>query len=93
MSTRSLDRALDALEGKTVPQNPKPVSVGVALAGVTREDAAAAAQRIMGLLADQLADISLRITNEWLFELEGRPPCRPSLGRRTGQSPSLQGEE
>ncbi|MEI8121050.1 MAG: hypothetical protein WCI20_03290 [bacterium] len=60
MRTRSLDRALDALEGKTVPQNPKPVSVGVALAGETREDAAADAQRIMGLLADQLADIRKR---------------------------------
>ena len=60
MSTRSLDRALDALEGKTVPQNPKPVSVGVALAGVTREDAAADAQRIMGLLAEQMADIRKR---------------------------------
>ena len=56
MSTRSLDRALDALRGKTVPQNPKPVSAGVALAGETREDAAAAAQRIMSLLADQLVD-------------------------------------
>jgi len=60
MGTRSLDRALDALEGKTVPQNPKPLSVGVALAGETREDAAADAQRIMGLLADQLADIRKR---------------------------------
>ena len=39
MSARELDRALDALEGKTVPQNLKPVSTGVALAGVTREDA------------------------------------------------------
>ncbi len=60
MSARSLDRALDALEGKTVPQTPKPASAGVALAGETREDAAADAQRIMGLLADQLADIRSR---------------------------------
>ena len=60
MSSRSLDRALDVLEGKTVPQNPKPASAGVALAGETREDAAADAQRIMGLLADQLADIRKR---------------------------------
>jgi len=60
MSARSLDRALDALEGKTVPQKPKPASAGVALAGETREDAAADAQRIMGLLADQLADIRKR---------------------------------
>ena len=60
MSARSLDRALDALEGKTVPQNPKPASAGVALVGETREDAAADAQRIMGLLADQLADIRKR---------------------------------
>ncbi len=64
MSIRSLDRALDALEGKTVPQNPKPVSVGVALAGVTREDAAAAAQQIMGLLVDQLADSSSPLEGE-----------------------------
>ena len=60
MSTRSLDRALDALEGKTIPQKPKPASVDVALAGETREDAAADAQRIMGLLADQLANIRKR---------------------------------
>ncbi|MEI8122554.1 MAG: hypothetical protein WCI20_10915 [bacterium] len=60
MSARELDRALDALEGKSIPQNPKPASTGVALAGVTREDAAADAQRIMGLLADQLADIRKR---------------------------------
>jgi len=60
MSARELDRALDALEGKTIPQKPKPASVGVALAGETREDAAADAQRIMGLLADQLADIRKR---------------------------------
>jgi hypothetical protein len=60
MSARSLDRALDVLEGKSAPQTPKPASVGVVLAGVTREDAAADAQRIMGLLADQLADIRKR---------------------------------
>ncbi|MEI8141148.1 MAG: hypothetical protein WCI03_14945 [bacterium] len=60
MSARELDRALDALEGKTVPQNPKPVSADITLAGETREDAAADAQRIMGLLADQLADIRKR---------------------------------
>ena len=46
MSARSLDRALDALEGKTVPQKPKPASVDVVLSGETREDVAAAAQRI-----------------------------------------------
>ena len=34
--------------------------MGVALAGVTREDAAADAQRIMGLLAEQMADIRKR---------------------------------
>jgi len=57
MSTRALDRALDALEGKTTPQKPKPASVDVLLPGETREDVAAAAQRIMGRLSDQLAEI------------------------------------
>jgi len=60
MSARSLDRALDALEGKTVAQEPKPASVDVLLSGETREDVAADAQRIMGLLSDQLAEIRKR---------------------------------
>ena len=60
MSVRSLDRALDALEGKTAPEKPKPGSVGVQLSGETREDVAADAQRIMGLLSDQLAEIRKR---------------------------------
>ena len=60
MSARSLDRALDALEGKTVAQEPKPASADVLLSGETREDVAAAAQRIMGLLSDQLAEIRKR---------------------------------
>lgn len=62
MSARSLDRALDALEGKTAPQKPKPVSVAVdvVLSGETREDVAADAQRIMGQLSGQLAGIRSR---------------------------------
>jgi len=60
MSARSLDRALDALEGKTAPQKPKPASVDVVLSGETREDVAADAQRIMGRLSDQLAEIRKR---------------------------------
>ncbi len=60
MSVRSLDRALDALEGKTAPQKPKPASVDVVLSGETREDVATDAQRIMGQLSDQLAVIRKR---------------------------------
>ena len=60
MSAGSLDRALDALEGKTAPQKPKPASVDVMLSGETRDDVAADAQRIMGLLGDQLAEIRKR---------------------------------
>lgn len=60
LSTRSLDRALDALEGKTAPQKPKPASVDVMLSGETREAVAADAQRIMGQLSDQLAEIRRR---------------------------------
>jgi len=60
ISARSLDRALDALEGKTAPQKPKPASVDVVLSGETREDVAADAQRIMGRLSDQLVEIRKR---------------------------------
>ena len=60
MSARALDRALDALEGKTAPKKPKPASVDVMLSGETREDVAADAQRIMGRLSDQLAEIRQR---------------------------------
>ena len=57
LSTRSLDRALDALEGKTAPQKPKPVSTDVVLSGETREAFAADAQRIMGQLSSRLTEI------------------------------------
>jgi len=60
MSARSLDRALDALEGKTAPQKPNPASMDVVLSGETREDVATDAQRIMGRLSDQLAEIRKR---------------------------------
>ena len=60
LSARALDRALDALEGKTAPKKPKPASADVMLSGETREDVAAAAQRIMGRLSDQLAEIRKR---------------------------------
>jgi hypothetical protein len=60
MSARGLDRALDALEGKTAPNKPKPASVDVMLSGETREAVAADAQRIMGRLSDQLAEIRQR---------------------------------
>lgn len=57
MSTRSLDRALDALEGKKPPVTPKPPSVDVTLNGNTREEFAADALRIMGRLSAQMTDI------------------------------------
>jgi len=60
LSARALDRALDALEGKTAPAKPKPASVGVMLSGETREDVAADAQRILGLLSGELAEIRKR---------------------------------
>jgi hypothetical protein len=60
MSARSLDRALDALEGKTAPKKPKPVSTDVVLSGETREAFAADTQRIMGLMSDQLVEIRKR---------------------------------
>ena len=60
MSTRLLDRALDAIEGKAAEDKPKQTSVDVALTGVTREEFAADAQRIMGRLSDQLAEIRKR---------------------------------
>jgi hypothetical protein len=57
MSARSLDRALDALEGKTPPEKPKPPSGDVTLTGKTREEFAADALRIMGRLSDQMTEI------------------------------------
>lgn len=59
MSARSLDRALDALEGKkkTSPEKPKPPSGDVTLTGKTREEFASDALRIMGLLSGQMAKI------------------------------------
>jgi len=57
MSTRELDRALDALEGKTPPEKPKPPSLNVTLNGKTREEFAADALRIMGLLSAQMPEI------------------------------------
>jgi hypothetical protein len=60
MSARTLDRALDALEGKTTPKKTKTDSAGVLISGETREEVAADAQRIMGLLSDQLVEIRKR---------------------------------
>jgi hypothetical protein len=57
MSTRELDRALDALEGKKDPEKPKPPSGDVTVTGKTREEFAADTLRIMGLLSDQVAGI------------------------------------
>ncbi len=57
MSTREWDRALDALEGKTPPDKPKPPSVDVTFRGATREEYAAEVRKAMDLLAGRLADI------------------------------------
>jgi len=57
LSTRSLDRALDALEGKKDPDKPKPASVDVTFRGATREEYAADVLNAMDLLAGRLADI------------------------------------
>jgi hypothetical protein len=60
MSARTLDRALDALEGKTTPVKPKPAAAVVVLSGATREEVAADAQRILGLLSGQLGEMRQR---------------------------------
>jgi hypothetical protein len=65
MSARTLDRALDALEGKPTPvmptpAKPTPAATVVVLSGATREEVAADAQRIMGLLSEQLGEIRQR---------------------------------
>ena len=57
MSARSLDRALDALEGRMPPEKPKPPSGDVTLTGKTREEFAADALRIMGRLSEQMTGI------------------------------------
>jgi type I site-specific restriction endonuclease len=65
MSARTLDRALDALEGKPTPvkptpAKPTPAATAVVLSGATREEVAADAQRIMGLLSAQLGEMRQR---------------------------------
>ena len=57
MNTRELDRALDALEGRTAPQRPKRPSGDVTLSGDTREEFATDALRIVGRLSDQMTEI------------------------------------
>jgi hypothetical protein len=57
MSTRELDRALDALEGKAAPTQPKAPPGDVTLTGTTREEFAADALRIMGRLSEEMPDI------------------------------------
>ncbi len=57
MSTRELDRALDALEGKAAPTQPKAPPGDVTLTGTTREEFAADSLRIMGRLSEQMTDI------------------------------------
>jgi hypothetical protein len=57
LSTRSLDRALDALEGKKEPDKPKPASVDITFRGATREEYAAEVLKAMDLLTGRLAEI------------------------------------
>jgi hypothetical protein len=57
MSARALDRALDALEGKTPPERPKPPAAELTLKGDTREEFAADTLRIMTRLSDQVVGI------------------------------------
>ena len=57
LSTRALDRALDALEGKPDPDKPKPASVDVTFRGATREEYAADVLKAIDLLAGRLTDI------------------------------------
>ena len=57
MSFRALDRALDALEGKTDPEKPKPPPVDFTFKGATREEYAAGVLKAMDLLAGRLTDI------------------------------------
>jgi hypothetical protein len=65
MSTRALDRALDALEGRPVPARKVPVTGGVpsavvTLSGATREEFATDTLRIMGVLSEQITEIQGR---------------------------------
>jgi hypothetical protein len=57
MSTRELDRALDALEGKLPHEDPKPPSGGVTLTGKTREEFAAGTLRVLDRLTDLTPEI------------------------------------
>jgi len=57
LSTRALDRALDALEDKQDPDKPKPASVDVTFRGATREEYAADVLKALDLLAGRLAEI------------------------------------
>ncbi len=57
MSSRELDRALDALEGKGSTARPKALVAKVTLNGDTREAFAADTVRIMTQLSEQMAEI------------------------------------
>jgi hypothetical protein len=60
MTTRELDRALDAIEGRSAPEKPKRLSGDATLSGDTREEFAADALRIMGRLSEQMTGIRSR---------------------------------
>ena len=60
MSSRELDRALDAMEGKkqpVEPVKPEPPSRDVTVNGTTREEFATDTLRIIGRLSDELMGI------------------------------------
>ncbi len=81
MSTRALDRALDALEGRPVPARKVPVTGGVpsavvTLSGATREEFATDTLRIMGVLSEQITEIRGRKGSLAGHELPVQPLCR-----------------
>lgn len=60
MSSRELDRALDAIEGRNAPAQPKPPAAKVLLAGATRAAFASETVRVMTQLSEQMAGIRAR---------------------------------
>jgi len=60
MSTRELDRALDALEGRKDPDKPKSASVDITFSGATREEYAADVLKAMDLVTSRVPEIRKR---------------------------------
>jgi hypothetical protein len=85
MSTRALDRALDALEGRTPPNRPKPASVDVVLAGDSKQRVLDAIPRSYGA---EERDLLRQLSGCDPDDAVAPAPLLPRPGRRARSSRS-----